>query len=110
MTEKEQAYRTERMVRTMVECNKLAVGCVSTAQAARRLKMTASELYKKLQLMGILFKDSGMWMLAPKYSSLGLLRYRYMLYYTLDGEQKVRVYPVWTERGMEFLEELNFNA
>ena len=107
MTEKEQEYRTQRMVRAMVECNKLTQGCVSTAQAARRLKTTVKELYRKLQDLGILFKDSGMWMLAQKYSSLGLLRYRYMLYYTLHGEQKVRIYPVWTERGMEFLEELN---
>ena len=47
-----------------------------------------------------------MWMLAPKYTALGLLRYRYLLYYTLDGERKVRIYPVWTERGVAFLEEL----
>ena len=30
MTEKEQEYRTERMVRAMVECNKLTMGCVTT--------------------------------------------------------------------------------
>jgi hypothetical protein len=46
-----------------------------------------------------------MWMLIPKYTGLGLLRYRYSLYYTLLGEKKVRVYPVWTEKGLKFLME-----
>ena len=103
MTEKEQEYRTERMVRAMVECNKLTMGCVTTGQVARRLKLKTKELYKRLQELGILFKSDDMWMLAPKYTALGLLRYRYLLYYTLDGERKVRIYPVWTERGAEYV-------
>ena len=103
MTEKEQEYRTERMVRAMVECNKLTTGCVTTGQVARRLKLKTKELYKRLQELGILFKSDDMWMLAPKYTALGLLRYRYLLYYTLDGERKVRIYPVWTERGVAYV-------
>jgi phage antirepressor YoqD-like protein len=103
MTEQEKEYRTERMVRAMVECNKLTMGCVTTGQVARRLKMSVKDLYKRLQELGILFKDSGMWMLAPQFTGLNLLRYRYMLYYTLEGEQKTRVYPVWTPDGVEFI-------
>jgi hypothetical protein len=44
-------------------------------------------------------------MLTPAYAFRGLLRYRYTLYYTLLGEKKVRVYPVWTEKGLKFLME-----
>lgn len=106
MTEKEEKYRTERMIRAMVECNKLTLGCVTTGRVARRLRMTVRELYRKLDELGILFRDSGMWMLTPKYAALGLLRYRYTLYYTLDGERKVRIYPVWTEQGVAFLEDM----
>ena len=103
MTEQEKEYRTERMVRTMVECNKLTLGCVTTGQVARRLKMSVKALYRRLEELGILFKDSGLWMLTPQFTALNLVRYRYQLYYTLDGEQKMRIYPVWTSDGVEFI-------
>lgn len=103
MTEKEKEYRTERTLRALVECNRLTLDCVTTGQVARRLKMTTKALYRRLEDLGIVFKDSGMWMLAPQFTSLGLLRYRYMLYYTLDGERKIRIYPVWTSDGVDFI-------
>lgn len=110
MTEREQEYCTERMVRALVECNKLTQGCVTTGHVARGLKMTARQLYRKLEERGVLFRDSGMWMLMSKYSALDLLRYRYTLYFTMQGERKVRVYPVWTERGEEFIQCIMHNA
>ena len=106
MTEQEKEYRTERMVRAMAECNKLTMECRTTGQIARQLRMTVKQLYRRLEELGILFKDSGMWMLAPRYTSLNLLRYRYSLYYTLMGEQKVRTYPVWTQQGVAFIEDM----
>ena len=105
MTKEEQLYREERQLRAMVECNLLTIGCKATATVARRLGMTASELSRRLKERGVLYKSDGMWMLMPKYTGLGLLRYRYTPYYTLLGERKVRIYPVWTERGVEFLEQ-----
>ena len=104
MTKEEMMYREERQLKAIVDCNLLTTDCVTTATVARRLKMTASALYRLLNERHILFKSDGMWMLMPKYTGRGLLRYRYSLYYTLLGEKKVRVYPVWTERGVEFLE------
>ena len=104
MTEKEREYREERQLKAIVECNRLTTDCKTTATVARRLQMTASVLYQKLKERKILFKSDGMWMLMPKYTGLGLLRYRYTLYYTLLGEKKLRVYPVWTKEGIEFLE------
>ena len=80
MTREEKMYREERQLRAMVDCNLLTTGCVTTATLARRLKMTASELYRQLKERKILFKSDGMWMLMPKYTHLGLLRYRYSLY------------------------------
>ena len=103
MTDKEKEYRTERMVRTAVECNKLTLDCVTTGQVARRLKMTAKGLYKRLQELDIMFKDSGLWMLSPRFNALNLVRYRYIPYYTMEGEFKMRVYPVWTPDGVEFI-------
>jgi phage antirepressor YoqD-like protein len=105
MTEKEKEYRRERMVRSLTKCNLLTMGCKTTGQVARQLRMTAKELYRELKERDILYKSDGIWMLTPAYAFRGLLRYRYTLYYTLLGEKKVRVYPVWTEKGLKFLME-----
>ena len=104
MTEQEEKYREERMVRVMVECNRLTYDCLTTAQVARRVKMTAQQLYQQLKTMGVLFRDSGIWMLTPKFTGMDLLRYRYTIYYTMEGERKVRTYPVWTQRGAEYIQ------
>ena len=105
MTKEEQMYREERQLRAIVECNLLTTDCVTTGTLARRLQMTASELYRKLKERKILYHSDGMWMLMPKYTGLGLLRYRYIPYYTMLGERKVRVYPVWTKGGVEFVKK-----
>ena len=105
MTKEEQMYREERQLRAMVDCNLLTMGCKTTGQVARQLRMTAKELYRELKERDILYKSDGIWMLTPEYAFRGLLRYRYTLYYTLLGEEKVRVYPVWTEKGLKFLTE-----
>ena len=104
MTKEEKMYREERQLRAIVECNLLTTDCVTTGTLARRLQMTASTLYRLLKERGILYHSDGMWMLMPKYTGLGLLRYRYSLYYTLLGEKKVRTYPVWTKQGVDFVE------
>ena len=105
MTEKEKEYRRERMVRSLTKCNLLTMGCKTTGQVARQLRMTAKELYRELKERDILYKSDGIWMLTPANAFQNLLRYRYTLYYTLLGEEKVRVYPVWTEKGLKFLTE-----
>ena len=105
MTKEEQMYREERQLRAMVDCNLLTTDCVTTATVAKRLGMTPKQLYGRLKEREVLYKSDGMWMLIPKYTGLGLLRYRYSLYYTLLGEKKIRVYPVWTEKGLKFLTE-----
>ena len=105
MTEKEKEYRRERMVRSLTKCNLLTTDCVTTATAAKRLGMTPKQLYGRLKERGVLYKSDGIWMLTPEYAFQNLLRYRYTLYYTLLGEEKVRVYPVWTEKGLKFLTE-----
>ena len=105
MTKEEQMYREERQLRAMVDCNLLTTDCLTTATVAKRLGMTPKQLYGRLKERGVLYKSDGIWMLTPAYAFRGLLRYRYTLYYTLLGEKKVRVYPVWTEKGVEFVKK-----
>ncbi len=52
MTEKEKEYRRERMVRSLTKCNLLTMGCKTTGQVARQLRMTAKELYRELKGRG----------------------------------------------------------
>ena len=105
MTKEEQMYREERQLRAMVDCNLLTTDCLTTATVAKRLGMTPKQLYGLLKERGVLYKSDGIWMLTPAYAFRGLLRYRYSLYYTLLGEKKVRVYPVWTKGGVEFVKK-----
>ena len=59
MTEKEKEYRRERMVRSLTKCNLLTMGCKTTGQVARQLRMTAKELYRELKERDILYKSDG---------------------------------------------------
>ena len=106
MTEQEKDYWQKRTVDATTECNRLTLECKTTKQVANRLGMSAKALYKELEERGVLFKDSGIWMLEPEYIGLGLLLYRYSRYLSLDGEFMVRTYPVWTQQGVEFIEDM----
>ena len=54
MTKEEQMYREERQLKAIVKCNLMTTDCVTTGTVARRLKMKASELYRKLKERQIL--------------------------------------------------------
>ena len=62
MTKEEQMYREERQLKAIVKCNLMTTDCVTTGTLARRLKMKASELYRKLKERKILYHSDGMWM------------------------------------------------
>lgn len=103
MTEIEEVYYRERMIEGMVESNRLTYQCKTTGQVARLLGMKTRELFRELRERDIMYRDAGLWLLRPEYVGLGLLRYRYIPCYTLEGEFKSNVYPVWTSKGVEFL-------
>ena len=48
-------YREERQLKAIVRCNLMTTDCVTTGTVARRLKMKASELYRKLKERKILY-------------------------------------------------------
>ena len=55
MTEKEKEYRTERLLSAMKERNAETRNCLTTTELGRPLGMTASEVYKELCRLGILY-------------------------------------------------------
>ena len=109
MTEKEKEYRTERLLNIMKECNEQTRDCVTTTQLGRQLGMSARELYKELCRQGIMYYAQRKYLLCTKYMFRGLMMYRFFIYYSKDGERKMRMYPVWTQKGVDMLKKLIAN-
>ena len=88
--------------------NKGTEDCTLTSEFARSIGMNAPDLYKSLKDMGILRKEDGEWQLTLKYQGRGLTKKRSSFRYNCQGQLVEIVYPVWTPKGIEFLEkELN---
>lgn len=76
----------------------------TSTQMAKELNMrTAEQLHKALKEKGIMFYQSGQWMLTAKYSENGYTKPRTTVYTRSDGSQGTNTITVWTEKGREFL-------
>ena len=106
MTEKEKEYRTERLLSAMKERNEETRNCLTATELGRPLGMTASEVYKELCRLGILYYGLGKYLLTSEYDFKGLMMYRFFIYFSKEGERKLRMYPVWTQKGVKTVREL----
>lgn len=78
----------------------------TSTQMAKELGMReAEQLHKALKAKGIMYKQSGQWMLTAKYSEKGYTKPR-TTYTRSDGTQGTNTITVWTERGRAFLHQL----
>lgn len=76
----------------------------TSTQMAKELNMrTAEQLHKALKEKGIMFYQSGQWMLTAKYSEKGYTKPRTTVFTRSDGSQGTNTITVWTEKGREFL-------
>lgn len=81
--------------------------CYTTTQIAKELNMSVHELYDKLLVMHILFRQSRQYMLYAEYARLGLAKNRTAEKDMKDGTVKVfSPYLVWTEKGRIFIHNL----
>lgn len=79
----------------------------TSTQMAKELNMrTAEQLHKALREKGIMFKQSGQWMLTAKYSEKGYTKPRTTVYPRSDGSQGTNTITVWTELGRAFLHKV----
>lgn len=79
----------------------------TSTQVAKELGMReAEQLHKALKSKGIMFKQSGQWMLTAKYSEKGYTKPRTVTFLRSDGSQGSNTITVWTERGRAFLHHL----
>lgn len=79
----------------------------TSTQLSKELGMReAEQLHKALKEKGIMFKQSGQWMLTAKYSEKGYTKPRTTTYTRSDGSQGTNTITVWTERGRAFLHKV----
>ena len=65
--------------------------------------MDAEKLHKKLKQVGIIYKQSGQWLLHAPYSTWGLHSTRTQTYTRSDGSTGTSIYTVWTIKGVRFI-------
>ena len=87
-----------------------SVNTQTTTQVAKSLGMDAQKLNRKLKEAGILYNQSGQWLLKQPYASWGLHATRTQTYTRSDGSTGTSTYTVWTEKGKRFIHALNDNG
>jgi phage antirepressor YoqD-like protein len=75
-------------------------------QVAKEFGMSAHAFSEKLHKKGVLFNQSGQWMLYAKYQNSGYAKPRTHQYTKSDGTTGTNTITVWTETGRKFLHEL----
>jgi Rha family phage regulatory protein len=75
-------------------------------QVAKELGMSAIALERKLHEKGIIFKQSGQWLLYAKYQDKGYTKARTHQYTHSDGSTGTNTNTVWTEAGRMFVHKI----
>ena len=83
----------------------LSVDCMTTTQIAKEMGMTGAELYRWLIALGVIYWQSGEYMLMADYARMNLAKTRTYGYRNRLGISHTRRYLVWTEEGRKFLHE-----
>lgn len=87
-----------------------SVNTLTSTQVAKQIGMDAEKLNKKLKEYGIIYKQSGQWILHTPYSTWGLHSTRTQTYTRSDGSIGTSVYTVWTTKGVRFIIALHENG
>ena len=83
-----------------------SIDCMTMTQVAKGEGMTVHELTHILLQKGIIYCQSGCYMLYAKYADKGLAAYRTHSHRDLFGSMRTNIYLVWTERGRKFIHEI----
>ena len=73
---------------------------------AKELGLSAVTLNKRLQGLGIQYKEHGVWVLTHKYQNKGYTKTSTYNYPKSDGTLGTRIQTEWTEKGRRFIHEL----
>jgi len=80
-----------------------SVGLISTTIIAKDLGMSPQSLNKKLNSMGIIYRQGETWVPYSKYQSSGYVKSKTFPYVDKDGKQQTAIHFYWTETGRQFV-------
>lgn len=83
---------------------------MTMTQVAKSIGLTCQQLTANLRKAGIIFRQSGQWLLREPYSHWHLHATRTQTYTRSDGSICSSLYTVWNERGRLFIVTLHNNA
>ena len=83
-----------------------SVNTMTTTQVAKSIGIEAHTLNQKLKEAGVIFNQSGQWMLKSPFSHWSLHKTRTHMYTRSDGSTGTSIQTVWTERGRRFISAL----
>lgn len=86
-----------------------SVNTQTSTQVAKQIGMYTEKLHKKLKEIGIIYRQSGQWILHTPYSTFGLHSTRTQTYTRSDGSVGTSIYTVWTTKGVRFIISLYEN-
>ena len=95
---KKQAPKVEYYDNTLQSVNTL-----TATQVAKERGMDAEKLNRKLKDAGIIYRQSGQWIVKQPYASWGLHKTRTQTYTRSDGSLCTNTYLVWTQKGKMFI-------
>ena len=82
-----------------------SVDCLTMTQVAKGLGMTVHDLTTRLLQDGVIYEQSGQYMLYAPYARKGLAATRTHTHRDLFGTVHTHTYLVWTEKGKKFVTE-----
>lgn len=80
-----------------------SVNTLTATQVAKERGMDAEKLNRKLKEAGIIYRQSGQWIVKQPYASWGLHKTRTQTYTRSDGSLGTNTYLVWTQKGKMFI-------
>ena len=80
-----------------------SVNTQTSTQVAKQIGLDAEKLHKTLKEIGVIYRQSGQWILHAPYSTWGLHSTRTQTYTRSDGSTGTSVYTVWTTKGVRFI-------
>lgn len=102
--EKMAVQPTNEFVANMLrQRNKGTEDCITTSEYARKIGMNAPDLNRFLEDQNVIQRKNGLLQLTLKYQERGLTKNRSTFKYSRMGQLKEIVYPVWTPKGVAFL-------
>ena len=85
----------------------LSASTLTMTQVAKSLGLNVDELTSRLKTAGVIYRQSGQWLLKDPYCRWELHKTRTANYTRSDGQPASNLYTVWTERGRRFITALH---